>query len=390
MQISGADRVTLRTALRSANGEPQAENFSEPCDRFAPGVNLQEAAVGARAVRSAGAPTPNLELEKSRILKLMGTFRGESRRKGDRTYSPVEGMERLLRSGALTQQKDRAGSTLLEHLEAILENPSVRPEEAKEMAAWSIIHAAFPKRSYAQVKGAGTCVATSLSHNVLQENPAEVFRWVRGLAVEGQVAFPSGEVVHRARDSGPLGLERGTPVEQLLQATLTDYADPNFSYDLVTNTHYTLTATRKARLWTDQQLRLCELVTGRKHKAVKVGSGDLEPLFQSPGERRLAADLFWEEKPGVNWVSTAKHGRHLVTVTGVDERYVYLRDPHGDGSQSLPDTSHQARGFGYGRMTRQEFDRRLHHLLVPADLEIAGARTVERSVASKIQQWLDL
>ena len=324
------------------------------------------------------------EAEQSKALKLLNQFSGQSLRVGERIFYPTRALARLLIDDKLTQ-KDSKGNTLLHNLEQL---SSLDETGNSNYATWFVVHAASPKRSYRQLPESGTCVATSLSYKALEDAPAEVSRLTLQLARDGRLPLPNGEVVNRAVGSDSPPENGGSPVEQLLQASLTDYADSKYQYDFKSDQHFNGTSVRRGRLWVDQQLRMEDALTGRENKAVKVDSSELRKLFEEKKVERMAADIYWEKNPKPSLFNTAKHGRHMVVLTGVDDKYVYFRNPHGSAKQ-LEDSSHKANNYGFGRFTREEFDSRLHHVILDSSLTPQGEKPVSRTFLSYLDQMLE-
>lgn len=322
--------------------------------------------------------------EQSAVFRLLHSFSGESFQVNGNDFFPTQALSRLLLSGKL-QQRDSNGQTLLSNLDELSKLDS---SSGQNLAGWLAVHAADPKRSYRQLPHSGTCVATSLSYMALEENPAEVARITLHLAGDGNHPLPNGESIKRALGSDAPPADGGSPVEQLLQASLTDYADPKYGYDFKSDMHYNGTSTRRARLWEDQQLRLADALSGVKNKTVHVHSSELSKLFDSKSVQRVAADIYWEKNSSPSLFVKAKHGRHLVVVTGVDDKYVYFRNPHGI-AKPLEESSHKANNYGFGRMDRAEFDSRLHHVIVDSAIPIEGEKPVSRTLLSYLDQMLE-
>ncbi len=299
----------------------------------------------------------------SRFQELCQALKGVGRKRRGHVFFAVTALERLARDGTLTKAKDAAGKSLLDNIWALYKDDSLLPRLKEDLLVWSLLYAAFPKRAFEQAPGKGTCAATSIAYLGWEEDPAEMVRLVRELAVEGKVRLRSGGVMERPKVY--LANEGGcSTVEELLQASFMDYADPDYKYDFSQDAFVsqapgnTKGKPRERGLFPEHQLRLLEGVTGRSYQVVKppqAGAEFLEKYFQAQGERAVAQ---------LDWSSSAElHSRHLLVVTKVDDSYVYLKDPLGSWSQQVG-KGHECFDYGFEKLTRQEFERRLNHLIV--------------------------
>ena len=77
----------------------------------------------------------------------------------------------------------------------------------------------------------GTCAATSISHKLALEQPAEYARLVTDLATTGKSNLANGDTIQvPSPDVFQSDNSTRSDGERLLQSSLMDYAHPGFSY----------------------------------------------------------------------------------------------------------------------------------------------------------------
>ena len=281
----------------------------------------------------------------------------------DKQWSAQTGrkaLTKLLSEGKLGA-KDSEGGTLLDNLAGIahqtpaqedgtsLDSHSIYNQTARQVADPGSI----------QQGSKGTCSVTTLEHLLATEQPSEYARLVKGLTGEnGSVELRDGSPLER--DDGVLSGDRSmrSDVSRILQTSFMEKANGSLDYrndeDHHTNWRKELGAafgadTRRSGLHLEKLGELSGSVFGtefRTHPGGLRGGSDSElvSLIQDTmGSGRMAGvSLRWSRE------DEGKYGYHALSVSGIDDEFVYMRNPHGPGSTSNSDSS---KGVVYQRIS---------------------------------------
>ncbi|MCA9797533.1 MAG: hypothetical protein KC910_37230, partial [Candidatus Eremiobacteraeota bacterium] len=251
---------------------------------------------------------------------------------------------------------DSEGETLLKNLHDLLQDDQIGKSLRNEVVGWTITHLAYPERSFAQVPHKGTCAATVVAMDQIEENPAELVRIIEGLAAKPrQVKLSNGEVLERGVGATAYASGTGSPVEKMIQASFMDFARPEQEYTLSEDSFSDDKA--DTGLWPAQVERLVEAVTGEPVELRKLEDWEFQQLLDRV-DQTVPTTLQWGEQ---------KDTKHMVLATGVDKDFVYYRNPWGERSDddSLKDQGRERLQEGRERMPRRLFLERLDYAVQP-------------------------
>lgn len=272
------------------------------------------------------------------------------------TFFLGSALEKLALNGKLLGSRDQAGHSLLENLVALRQACAKDGQAGQDLFAWSLLHSAYSKRTFHQAQGKGTCGAATLGYVLWQENPSQMVGALKDWTYQGQTVTRSGT---SQRPEESIDSRDGTPVaDQILQASLMNLADPEYTYSLVEDRFRRADGhVRERGLLPQHQEHLLNSLSQRDWSSQALDSEQIREV-QSRAKGPLPVTLEWATGQGL-------HSLHLLSVQKVNDTHVYLRDPAGDMGVVLPDSSQQLLGSGFQRMSRQEFDQRLQQGLVP-------------------------
>ena len=279
------------------------------------------------------------------------------------TFFLGSALEKLALSGKLLNSQDRQGASLLDNLVSLKAACDKDGHAGQDLFAWSLLHSAYSKRTFHQAHGKGTCGAATLGYVLWQENPSQMVGALRDWTYHGQAATRTGLSERPAESIDPAD---PTPVaDQILQASLMNLADPEYTYSLVQDRFSRPDGqTRERGLYPQHQEHLLNSLSQRDWTSQPLDSEKIQGLLRNQ-EGPVPVTLEWATGQGL-------HSLHLLSVQRVNQTHVYLRDPAGDLGVVLKDSSQQLLGSGFQRMSRQEFDQRIQKGLVP---QMPAART---------------
>ncbi|MFN8612959.1 MAG: hypothetical protein U0931_35800 [Vulcanimicrobiota bacterium] len=168
----------------------------------------------------------------------------------------------------------------------------------------------------------GTCTVTTLEHLLANTDPSEYARLVGGLTSEaGTVTLRNGEILLR----NPTGLAADGTIRndasRVLQSSLMDLGSAGNYHnglDLVTRT-----SNSAGGLLPQEYLQVFQAVLGGQWEARGVaGAADRTAFEQAVAQGTpVPVDL--------RWATGGQDANHMLSVTRMDDNYVYLRNPHG-------------------------------------------------------------
>lgn len=267
-------------------------------------------------------------------------------------------LERLALKDKLFQ-KDLHGTTLLDNLVELKTCAANLGPAGEDLAAWSIVHAAYSKRTYHQIPTKGTCGASSIGYTLWESDPSQIVRSLKEWFVEGSTTLRGGVSSERPSEYQDPTVTTPLP-DQVLQSSMMNLADPEYVYSLTTDRFNkkdgTVRSEPRGLLQHNQDFLLNSLSTKRWH-STKLTAQELKTELGKAGQA-LPAALDWNSAGG-------EHSLHMVAVTKINSKWVYVRDPHGEHGLKLPSGQQQILGEGYQRFPRQEFEERLNHVFLP-------------------------
>ncbi|MFN8611883.1 MAG: hypothetical protein U0931_30340 [Vulcanimicrobiota bacterium] len=291
------------------------------------------------------------------------------------TFFLGSALERLALNGKLQDSRDQGGTNLLDNLHSLHQICQKDGYAGQDLFAWSLVHSAHSKRTFHQAQGKGTCGAATLGYVLWQENPSQMVGALRDWTYQGQATTRTGVSVRPSEAIDPT--DPTPPADQIMQASLMNLADPEYTYSLVQDRFSRADGqTRERGLYPEHQQHLLDSMSDREWTVQSLSSEKLRDVLRENGGP-VPVTLEWATGQGL-------HSLHLLSVQRVSDDHVYLRDPAGDRGVILSDSSQQLLGSGFQRMTREEFDRRLRQGLVPDNTRArAGWWTALKQSASQ-------
>lgn len=245
----------------------------------------------------------------------------------------------LLGDGRM-QSKDTRGATLLDNLETIRTQPLAAGLDRRETLADTLTQTARP--GVIHQGNRGTCTVTTLEHMLAKSQPAEYARLVGGLTTpEGVVRTRNGWNLYR--DGGLIQNDNSgrSPISRIFQGSMMEYANGAMTYDNARDAHSnpdgTLIRNRHGRTQSGLGYKEWE-------RAVHATMGPARDVSAGPNAMR---DIQANLRRGLDVPVGLIWGRdqdgdptgHALSVTKMDEKYVYLRNPWGFAENGNSDPS---------------------------------------------------
>ncbi|MCE7871016.1 hypothetical protein DYH09_11645 [bacterium CPR1] len=331
---AGVARAELRRSELSRNPKAQATYQSLPPDQRGKVDLLIEASIPAgQPVKVPTNFDPHAPESKAYFEQMQASMRADGSRQG--IYS-------LLADGRV-YNRDSKGVTLIDRLDQMRTQPMASGLNRDQILAETISQSAHPDRI--QQGNRGTCTVTTLEHLNAKREPAEYVRLVSGLTgPEGKVVLRNGDTLNR--DEGVLQNDNSgrTSVSRIYQASLMEYGNgAAWNYDNARDTHIDrngVATKRKGKetsgLYGEQWQRALQgVLPGSVHftpanpDSPQVSMADIQGGLSQGREVPVA--LRWgKDKDG-------DYGSHALSVSRMDDKYVYLRNPHGFGEMGNTD-----------------------------------------------------
>lgn len=291
-----------------------------------------------------------------KFKQILDAVGDDYRDKGDQSFFLGCALEKLALNEKLISDCDAQGTCLLDNLVALNRSCQADGQAGRDLFAWSLLHSAYSKRTFHQTPTKGTCGAAALGYVLWQESPSRVVRALHDWVYHGQA-----QTRDRLVSKPPEATDPADPApvgDQLLQACLMAVGDPDFSYSLVKDQFSRPDGqTRERGLFPEHQERVLNSLSPRDWQTGGTPSQKIREHL-TDGSGPIPVALQWVEVNGL-------HGRHMLTVSRVNDDYVYLRDPAGPLGLTLCESTQQKFADGFQRMSREEFDRRIHSGLLP-------------------------
>jgi len=320
-----ADGTVLRASLLGGK-RPVERALEELRNGLALSVNQESRVARLReqaAAEPAFAALPREQQE--RVLSLADTATARTAELNAKLGLEASGFDahllELVRAGALSHL-DTSGKTLLENLERLAAQPYPPPLTVEKVLGQTLQDVADP---YSIRQGSqGTCTVTSMQFMLALEEPSEYARLVSGLtSLTGRTTLRDGSEVQRQPhyllpdDSGRADVSR------IFQASLMDFANgPEQSHDNFTGTgQHRLpdgTPIGGAGLHDAQWALVLPMLAEPR----KVSYPKDPATTQAELEAALAQG---PQLVSMDW----RAGGHLLTVEGLADGYVYMRNPWG-------------------------------------------------------------
>ncbi|MEW6282293.1 MAG: hypothetical protein AB1758_27045 [Candidatus Eremiobacterota bacterium] len=299
------------------------------------------------------------QAERKRYQALLQAFEGMTVRLGRQDVPLTEVLASLLDR---MPPPDHQGTTLLEHLSQVLQEPGHSESERRELAAELLVHAAEPQRFFRQLHGKGTCGATAPAFCFLRDHPTEFVRVFRDLYAGRAARLPNGD--HARVPKGALrnlnDRSGNTRVERVVQAAFMRYATGAY-YDLEHDVVVSHQGTRRGLL-PQEIARLLTALNNQKYDSWTPGPGVsryqlarmLAPLSKATRGPVLAS-LAW---PG--------EGYHAIQISRVEGSVVLYRNPWGQPQGHRLSSRHEELQYGMERLPLGEFTERVACLFYPS------------------------
>lgn len=282
-----------------------------------------------------------------------------------------------LRRGTLSA-RDRQGRTTLEHLNTLEGQRVQAPLEKGTIFRELVGELAEPGRNAQRTRG--TCVATSIQYIHATEHPADFARVMVGLVKEGdgdvEMAPPRGggpaPVMRRNASGLPPDNSGRSSIDRIYQSSMMDFCNGVDTYDNNAGPNNVGQSTTPegntyGGIWDRQGKLGLSAITGESYD-----DREQWPLRSDRGARTdFESDLRRELQAGrrvmvsMTWSSNPndRDANHELVIVGVDEQYVYLRNPWGDGDQGGNDPPRERmrdRPGGVVRMRKEDFYARIN------------------------------
>ncbi len=291
----------------------------------------------------------------AKFKDLLSSVGSDYRDSADKTFFLASALEKLAMNDKLQGSHDASGHSLLDNLVSLKDHCQKDGQAGQDLFGWSLIHSAYSKHTFHQAPTKGTCASATLGYVLWQENPAKVVGALRDWVYRGETQTRLGSM---PRPDESLDPADPTPSgDQILQASLMNLADPEFTYSLVKDQFSKPDGTTRERgLFPNQQERVLNSLSSNNWHSKSTTSSEIQQL-QEEGDGPIPVVLEWASPGGL-------HSKHMMAVNRISDQYAYLRDPAGELGLTLPDSSQQKFANGFQRMSRDEFDSRLQQGLV--------------------------
>lgn len=301
--------------------------------------------------------------------------------------------------------RDSKGVTLLDNLDHLQGRPLAEGLDRRQVMGEVVHQAAHPETIHQGNRA--TCTVTTIEHMLAKSQPSEYARLMSGLASpEGRVQLRNGSTLERDGGVIPEDHSGRSQMSRVFQASMMEYGNGAKTYDNATDSH-----SLDGRQIKNRHGRTVSGLNGSEWE--RVADGTLGP---SEDKRALANPFTMshihaslrrgQDVPvGLDWGRDQDGDRtgHALSVTRMDERYVYLRNPWGNNEMGNTDPNKgpirealTPQGYGAGfpgmagafggfgapapppangqnapsgqagdiRMTREEFQKHLRHYYV--------------------------
>ena len=285
------------------------------------------------------APTPEEEAATTRYFEESAALREQVATRQD--------LQSLLVSGKLSN-KDSQGNSLMSNLHGIKEQAIAREGDASlqgdTVLAEVISQVADPGRIRQNNKG--TCTVTTIEHLLASRQPAEYARVIGGLTSgSGEVTLQDGTRIRRDAKLVAADDSDRTNSSRIFQATMMEYgngAGRDYRNDVDGHVNRLSGQFEKNRRG---DVRSGLNIEGRKKVSDSVLGSESTIKEFSGNTRRTEDDIAGALRENravqvsLKWSRDDQdiHGNHALSVTGMDDKYVYLRNPHGAGDTGNAD-----------------------------------------------------
>ncbi len=255
-----------------------------------------------------------------------------------------ENLMNLLSSETLTRE-DSQGNTLLSNLSEI-QNQEFAEEDGVKLDGNAILSDVINQTAdpgLIQQNNKGTCTTTTIEYLQASEDPAEYARVIGGLtSSEGQVTLAGGETITRDKNLVAPDDSNRTDASRIYQATMMELGNGEENYRNDRDRHYqsvdsyhtfSIEADAGGGLNSRETEHVAEQVFDRNfdvQTGPRRGGGDewQENINNALSEEKMVkVSLGWGQE------SDDKHSNHALSVHGMDDDYVYLRNPWGSGER---------------------------------------------------------
>jgi hypothetical protein len=293
--------------------------------------------------------------DQAKFKDLLSHVGSDYRDKGNKTFFLASALEKLAINDKLLASKDESGASLLDNLSSLKERCQKDGYAGQDLFGWTLVHSAYSKHTFHQAPTKGTCASATLGYVLWQENPSKVVGALSDWVYKGETQTRLGTM---SRPKEALDPADPTPVgDQILQASLMDLADPEFTYSLINDQFSQPNGTTRERgLFPVHQERVLNSLSGETWHSKTTNSSEIRQL-QKETKGPIPVALDWATSGGL-------HSRHMMAVSRVNDEHVYLRDPAGELGLTLPNSTQEKFSNGFQRMSRQEFDTRIQQGLI--------------------------
>lgn len=285
----------------------------------------------------------------------------------------------ILKSGNLTRTDSKDG-ILLDNLVNLMNQDFPEGLDGAAVLEEVLAQVANPERIRQGPKN--TCTMTCVEYLSAKQDPAEYVRLMAGLTSEkGEVELRNGETLRRDDNVVQDDSSGRTSASRIFQASMMEYANGPQDYDNQTDRNYMVVSMpdgsqqrvpQYAGLMYEHWIRGANAVLPYESVPVRY----LKPEGRGQAEQIIGA-LVQSGRPVLVGMGWGQNSSHLLVVEGVDENYVYLRNPWGDGDRGSPGSPFEpAREVAPGRenspsggqirMTKEEFFKFLNTYSAPA------------------------
>ena len=283
-----------------------------------------------------------------------------AQRKTAQTLASRDGLNRLLAEGTLTQ-KDSQGGTLLETLSRV-SRQKMGSEDGHTLDAQTVtgeIIQQIDDPGLIHQNNKGTCTVITIEHLLARRQPAEYARVVGDLtSADGKVKLQDGTEL--TRDTGTVAPDSSNRpnISRVFQATMMEYGNGvGRDYRNAEDGHFRV-GSGEAIKDRDGDLssglpdvgsrQVAESVMGVTSE-VRTGTRGASQFARKrrsvEADMRRALSSGDAVQVGLRWStdSKGKDGYHALSVTGFDDQYVYLRNPHGSEDSGNTDPTRSIR-----------------------------------------------
>lgn len=288
----------------------------------------------------------------------------------------------LLSNGTMAA-RDRQGQTTLQHL-TTFSNQRTAQGLNREQGLRELMHTLADPGTIAQ-RNRGTCSPTSIEYSHARRQPADFARTMTGLFSEsGQVRLANGETMTRNASGVAADDSNRSSIDRVYQSTMMDFGNGTADYNNATDTHSVRRGVRPTAsgsytsgsgLADVDAARARSAVFGEAHTATGLSTnGGISGIRRFTTDRDLQRELREGRQPQIsmswNPNPNAQHSSHAVVIERMDDNYVYLRNPWGNGdtggNDGPPRTVVDAQR-GIVRMTKDDFYARIQGTVTRQD-----------------------